>query len=361
LHRAPRLRSFIYAAAIVVIVTATSQRASAEHARKGSQSLTRQTGAAQASAFQSGASQTSATQMVTDETGRRVLVPFKVNRIVSLAPNITETIYALGLEEKLAGDTDYCDTPAAAKLKPHVGSMLNPSLEAIVALHPDLVLAAANSANRRETVDALARLGVAVYATDSRTVGGMFESIAHISSLAEAAKQGTALVTRLQARLNALQTRLAERPLIHVLFVVWEDPLITIGQNTFIADALRWSGAESVVIAKQDWPQLALEEVVRLQPEYIVFTGKHSESSGTQVSDLRSRPMWKDLRAVEVGHVVNVSEEIDRPAPGLIDAIEELAHRLHPDAFPGENTSAMNRPPAHIRVDASEENYSCAR
>jgi hypothetical protein len=59
--------------------------------------------------------------------------------------------------------------------------------------------------------------------------------------------------------------------------------------------------------------------------------------------------------------VVNVSEEIDRPAPGLIDAIEELAHRLHPDAFPGENTSAMNHPPAHIRVDVSEENYSCAR
>jgi iron complex transport system substrate-binding protein len=301
-----------------------------------------------------------AVKQVTDETGRTVLVPFKVNRIVSLAPNITETIYALGLEAKLAGDTDYCDTPAAAKLKPHVGSMLNPSLEAIVALHPDLVLAAANSANRRETVDALTRLGVAVYATNSRTVRGMLESIEHISSLAGTAPDGTALVARLQARLDALQARLAERPLIHVLFVVWEDPLITIGQNTFIADALRWSGAESVVIAKQDWPQLALEEVVRLQPEYIVFTGGHSESSA-QVSDLRSRPMWKGLRAVESGHVVNVSEEIDRPAPGLIDAIEELAHKLHPDAFSGENTSAMNIVPSHTRFYVCEESRSCAR
>jgi iron complex transport system substrate-binding protein len=340
LHRGSRLRLFVSAVAIALSLTAT-QRASAERIRE--------------------ASQTSSTQTVTDETGRRVVVPSTVNRIVSLAPNITETIYALGLEAKLAGDTDYCDTPAAAKLKPHVGSMLNPSLEAIVALHPDLVLAAANSANRRETVDALARLGVAVYATDSRTVRGMFESIAHISNLAGAAEQGSALVARLQARLDALQTRLAERPLIHVLFVVWEDPLITIGQNTFIADALRWSGAESVVIAKQDWPQLALEEVVRLQPEYIVFASGHSESSASQVSDLRSRPMWKGLRAVELGRVVNVSEEIDRPAPGLIDAIEELAHKLHPDAFPGDNSNAMSRTPFDARSNLCEEAHACAR
>jgi iron complex transport system substrate-binding protein len=340
LHRGSKLRLFVGAVAIVLSVTAT-QRASAGRVRE--------------------ASQAGATQVVTDETGRRVVVPSAVNRIVSLAPNITETIYALGLEAKLAGDTDYCDTPSAAKLKPHVGSMLNPSLEAIVALHPDLVLAAANSANRRETVDALARLGVAVYATDSRTVHGMFESIAHISNLAGAAEQGSALVARLQARLDALQTRLAERPLIHVLFVVWEDPLITIGQNTFIADALRWSGAESVVIAKQDWPQLALEEVVRLQPEYIVFASGHSESSASQVSDLRSRPMWKGLRAVELGRVVNVSEEIDRPAPGLIDAIEELAHKLHPEAFPGDNSSVMNRAPFDAHSNLCEEAPACAR
>jgi iron complex transport system substrate-binding protein len=334
----------VFAVALALSLAATSS-ASAERVRGGAQTV--------------------AVKQVTDETGRRVVVPFTVNRIVSLAPNLTETIYALGLEEKLAGDTDYCDTPPAAKQKPHVGSMLNPSLEAIVALHPDLVLAAANSANRRETVDALARLGVAVYATDPRTVRGMFESIAHVSNLIGAAPQGTALIARLQARVDALQTRLAERPLVHVLFVVWEDPLITIGQNTFIADALRWGGAESVVVAKQDWPQLALEEVVRLQPEYIIFTSNHSGSSATQLNDLRSRPVWKELRAVEMGHVVNTSEEIDRPAPGLIDAIEELAHKLHPDAFPGDNTGAMSRAPLdlhlEIRNDFCEENYSCAR
>ena len=338
LHRASRLRILISVIAVVLALSlAATRRVSAERVRN--------------------APQTSASQVVTDETGRRVVVPFTVNRIVSLAPNLTETIYALGLEEKLAGDTDYCDTPPAAKFKPHVGSMLNPSLEAIVALHPDLVLATANSANRRETVDALARLGVAVYATDPRTVRGMFESIAHVSNLIGATQQGNALIARLQARIDALQSRLADLPPVHVLFVVWDDPLITIGQNTFIADALRWCGAESVVIAKQDWPQLSFEEVLRLQPEYIILTSNHSGSSATQLGALRSRPVWKQLRAVELGRVVNASDEIDRPAPGLIDAIEELAHILHPEAFSGENPGAMNRALSELR----EESYFCAR
>ena len=115
-------------------------------------------------------------RVVTDEVGRRVTIPAEVRRIVTLAPNLTETVYALGLEDRLAGDTNYCDTPPAAKSKPHVGDPQNPSLEAIVALHPDLVLAT-TSINRVETADALAHLGIPVYTTDPPTVRGMLDSI----------------------------------------------------------------------------------------------------------------------------------------------------------------------------------------
>jgi iron complex transport system substrate-binding protein len=284
---------------------------------------------------------------VTDDTGRRVTVAADVKRIVTLAPSLTETIYALGLEDKLAGDTDYCDTPAAAKSKPHVGSVLNPSLEAIVGLHPDLVLAAANTANRRETVDALEHLGLAVYASDPRTVRGMLDSTARIADLAGAEVQGASLAARLQARLDALHKRLDDLALAHVLFVVWEDPLITIGQNTFIADALRWAGAESAIVTNRDWPQISIEEVVRLQPDYIVLAATHGErdvvqSSEAQLKRLREKPVWRELRAVEAGRVVVVSDEIIRPSPGLIGVIEELARDLHPDAF---EKAAGERPP----------------
>jgi iron complex transport system substrate-binding protein len=271
-------------------------------------------------------------RIVTDETGRRVIVPAEVQRIVTLSPDLTETIYALGLDERLVGDTEMCDTPPAARTKPHVGTPISPNLEAIVVLRPDFVLAT-TSINRRETVDALRRLGIAVYTSDPHTVSGMLDSIAQIAELTGAGERGAVAVAQLRARLDALQTRLADLPLVHVLFVVWEDPLITVGQNTFIADALRWAGAESIIISKQNWPRVGLEEVMRLQPEYIVLTRDHMKAEGNQSADLQKRPGWKKLRAVELGHVAVISEGVDRPAPGLIDAIEELAHVLHPDAF----------------------------
>jgi cobalamin transport system substrate-binding protein len=278
--------------------------------------------------------QASSTRVVTDDVGRRVVMPAQVNRIVTLAPNLTETVYALGLGDKLVGDTDLCDTPPAATQKPHVGNPQDPSLEAIVALRPDLVLAT-TSINVADTADALARLGIAVYTTagDTQTVLEMLDSIARMGDLMGAGPQGEAVVASLRARLDALQARLAGRPLVHVLFVVWQDPLITIGQKTFIADALRWAGAESIVLTDKNWPQLSLEEVVRLQPDYIVFAGGHGDTAASELAGLRARPVWRDLHAVEQGHVVNLSEESIRPAPGLVDAIEELARAVHPEAF----------------------------
>jgi iron complex transport system substrate-binding protein len=277
-----------------------------------------------------------ATKLVTDETGRRMAIPLNVQRVVSLAPNLTETIYALGLDAKLAGDTTYCDIPPAAKNKPHVGSTQDPSLEAIVALHPDLVLAT-TSINRPETADALLKLGVPVYTSDPHTIAGMLGATEMMADLLGASELGATLVAQLQKRLDALHVALQDRPMAHVLFVVWEDPLISIGQNTFIADALRWAGAESIIVANQNWPQVSMEEVVRLQPEYIVLTSDHlAAETHEHVNNLRDRPTWRELRAVELGHVVMASDEFTRPSPGLVDAIEALAHELHPEVFPAK-------------------------
>jgi len=316
---------------------------------------------------QSGAAKTEPGRVVTDETGRRVAIPADVKRVVTLAPNLTETIYALGLEERLVGDTDYCDTPPAAKLKPHVGGAQNPSLEAIVALRPDLVLAT-TSINRPETADALAKIGVPVYTTDPQTVRGMLESTAQIADVMGAGSQGKELVAQLQARLDAIAARLTDVPPAHVLFVVWENPLITIGQSTFIADALRWAGAESVIVSSQKWPHITFEEVVRLQPDYIVFASNHAGFESEELGALRSREDWKQLRAVELGHVAVMSEEVNRPSPGLVDAIEQLAREVHPDAFlkkeigkvPLENRKVKMENGSSVRVAAIEEFHTRA-
>ncbi|MFZ0635871.1 MAG: helical backbone metal receptor [Candidatus Acidiferrales bacterium] len=284
-----------------------------------------------AAATQTAAPQAS-TQIVVDETGRRVTIPTEVRRIVSLAPNLTETIYALRADSKLVGDTDYCDVPPEARTKPHVGAPLSPSLEAIVGLKPDLVLAT-TAINRRATVDALEHLGVAVYATNPHSVDGLLAGIENLATVIGSEQEGKDLIAHVQARLDALHAKLAGQPERRVLFVVWDDPLISVGPNTFIADALRRAGAVSVIESKQAWPQINLEEVVRLQPEYLIFAGDHGDSGALSADDLRSRPAWRELEAVKQGRIARVSGEVDRPAPGLIDAIEELAKQLHPSAF----------------------------
>jgi iron complex transport system substrate-binding protein len=270
---------------------------------------------------------------VTDEVGRRISVPVPVRRIVSLAPNLTETVYALGAQDRLVGVTDYCDYPPEARQKTSVGGAVSPSIEQIVALKPDLVLAQAITMNRRETVDALERLGIAVYSANSRSVDGILESTRHIADLIGARESSSVLLKSLRARLDDLKLRLAGRPLRRVLFVVWSDPLVSIGRQTFIADALRLAGAESIVETEQDWPRLSLEEVVRLQPEFLVFASSHSESVRTTVEDLSERPGWRGLDAIRQRRIVAISDAINRPAPRLVDALEDLARQLQPEAF----------------------------
>jgi iron complex transport system substrate-binding protein len=273
----------------------------------------------------------SAAHEITDDTGRHMQIPAQVRRIVTLAPNLTEIVYALGAAARLAGDTNYCDTPPEAKLKPHVGDAQNPSLEAIVALHPDLVLAT-TSINTPETADSLLKLGIPVYTTDPHTVRDMLASIAKIGELIGAKSEGESVVAQLQSRLDALQAKLADRPMSHVLFLVWLSPPMSIGLHTFIADALRYAGAESILVTDQPWPKPTFEEVVRVEPDYIVVTTDH-EGASADISNLRNRAQWKDLAAVKFGRIASISDHIDRPSPSMVDALEDLAHQVHPEAF----------------------------
>jgi iron complex transport system substrate-binding protein len=298
-----------------------------------------------ASAFPqaSAASSSPARLELTDEVGRRVSIPVPVRRIVSLAPNLTETLYALGAQDRLVGVTDFCDYPPAAKQKPKIGGGNNPSIEQIVALKPDVVFAQALTFNRIETVDALERLGIAVYSTSARTVEGILESTQHIAEVIDARDSCAMLLKDLRARRDELKRRLAGRTPKRVLFVVWTDPLVSIGRQTFIGDALRMAGAESIVDTSQDWPRISLEEVVLRQPDFLIFASSHSETVRTTVDDLASRPGWRGLDAIRARRVAVVSDAINRPAPRLIDALEDLARQLHPDAFTEKRESRNSK------------------
>jgi iron complex transport system substrate-binding protein len=281
---------------------------------------------------------------VSDETGRVVRIPVPVHRVVSLAPNLTESIYALGLDALLVGDTDYCDYPEAAKNKAKVGGAVNPNIEIVAALKPDVVLLT-KSLNRLETVQALERLGIPVYATDPHSFDEIRGSVHKLADVLGNPAAGDSLDRSLLTAENELRRRLRGVVPKSVLFVVWTDPLISVGKHTFLADALSHAGALSVVDSAQDWPQISLEEMVRLQPEVLVFASSHSEAVAHDVEALALRPGWSSLEAVKKRRFAVVSDAVNRPAPRLLSAVEDLARQLHPQAF-SEKSGAERAPAA---------------
>jgi ABC-type Fe3+-hydroxamate transport system substrate-binding protein len=166
-------------------------------------------------------------------------------------------------------------------------------------------------------------------------------------------------------------------PPTRILFIVWTEPLISVGKDTVIADAIRKADAVSIVDSTQDWPQMSLEEVVRLQPEYLVFASSHSETGSRDFEALATRPGWRILDAVRNRRFAVISDAVNRPAPRIVSAIEDLARQLHPTAFPeipppdkpvpAPPTQKQNPPAAGppartvLNVLPSAQEISCAR
>jgi iron complex transport system substrate-binding protein len=280
---------------------------------------------------------------VTDEMGRKIQIPQTIHRVISLAPSITETLYALGLQDRLVADTEYCDYPPEAKQKPHVGGTITPSIETIASLHPDVVLVT-KGINRLDTVNSLASLGIPSYAMDPHSVAEILTSTQRLADLMGVAQAGDTLATKLRHELAETHERVAPFPPRRVLYVVWPQPLISIGQDTFMADALRYSGAISIVNEPQSWPQISLEEVAKQQPEFLVFSGSHMASASVNIESLSESPGWRLLSAVRDRRYANTSDAIERTSPRIISAIADLARQFHPEAFKDATTIELLGP-----------------
>lgn len=275
---------------------------------------------------------------VTDQTGRRVNVPERPARLVSLAPSVTEILYALGAGDALVGDTDYCDYPPEARQKPHVGALLNPSLEKIVALKPDLVLGTPE-ANRREVADQLERLGVPLYGLTAHSLEETLRSIDDLGRIVGREAQAEQLLRGLRARIAAVERRVHAAPQPRVLFVVWYRPLVTAGPKSFIADVIRRAGGSSIADELEgDWPRPNLEFVLGRDPEVILFP--RSDSFAPSLEAFERLSGWKELSAVKQHRLYFISDGINHPSPRLVDALEEVARILHPPASEAQKAEA---------------------
>jgi len=261
-----------------------------------------------------------------DETGRAVAIPDQVHRVVSLSPSLTNTVYALGAAGDLVGITDYTAyPPQAAREKPSVGAIVNPSLERIVALHPDLVLALPDF-NGAETVAGLQRLGIPVFLFSTGNLANIYRSIANVGRLLGREREAAALVAELRAREERVRAESAGKKRPSVLLVLAIDPLITAGRNAFITEMIAAAGARSVTDdVKQDWLQMNVEAILPRQPDCILLM----KDGPVSLQDMQQRAGWSSLEAVRRGRVIVVDDRIQLPAPVAFDALEDLAQQIH--------------------------------
>jgi iron complex transport system substrate-binding protein len=250
-------------------------------------------------------------------------------RIVSLAPSMTEILYALGLGENIVAVTTFCDYPEEAKKKPKIGGMSNPSLEAVVSLKPDIVVMTTDG-NPKEFEERLRSLKVHTYVSQARRLTELPQDIRELGAALGVRERADALADTIAAGINRLSARsgssVGSRPLSRkkVLFIVWPEPLIVAGPGTVIDDAVTLLRYENIAAtAKTAYPKYSIEEVIRQAPE-VLFIGKGSGMDMQAVSQGILQRL-SSVPAVKNGKVCFMSDNLYRLGPRVIKGIEELA------------------------------------
>ncbi len=267
------------------------------------------------------------TQLFTDEIGRQVALTLNPQRIISLAPNITETLFALGLGERVVGVTTYCDFPAEAKAKEKVGDTLKPNLERLIALKPDLVLLSTASQLEKITRQ-LDQLNIPIFITNPKTVAEVLTSIRKLGEITGTSLRAEEIILAMQAKIKDSPQRAISQSPPRVLYVLQLSPLITAGKNTFINDLINIAGGQSISGTETtDYPQFSRETAIARAPEIIIVPTSH----GSELVSIEAiKRDFAVTPAVKNNRIVGVNPDlIDRPGPRIVDGLAALRKAIH--------------------------------
>ena len=267
---------------------------------------------------------------VTDFQGRSVAIAKRPERIVSIGPSNTEFLFALGAGERIVGDDDFSDQPAAAKTKEHVGGV-KVSLEKVVSLKPDLVVTVKFSDG---TIEALSQTSAAVLVVDPQNLADVARTATILGRAVGA--DGAKLADDIQKRIDAVRAKTATAPkpkVFHEIDASDLSKLFTVGPGSFIDDLIAVAGGTNIAAgAKTQYPTISTEEIVRADPQVVVLA---DAAYGTTVESVASRPGWSALAAVRSKRVYPVAGDLfSRPGPRVGEAAEAYAKLLHPELFP---------------------------
>jgi len=244
-----------------------------------------------------------------DDLGRTVEIEKVPQRIISLAPSNTEILFALGLGDKVVGVTEFCNYPEAAKAKPKIGGFSTVDIERVVALEPDLILAAA--IHEETVIPALERLGLTVFALAPKTLDKVLDNITLVGELTGKSREATRLVTSLEERIKVItdKTRaVAERP--RILYLTWHDPLWTTGSGTIEDDLINKAGGENIAYDLTGHKTIDLETVVQRNPQVIIVTTGHGEAKDLPFHYIRNEPRLEVTEAVMTDRVYQIDADI---------------------------------------------------
>ena len=270
---------------------------------------------------------------VTDEIGRRVKISnYPAKRIISLAPSITEILFALGLNEEIAAVTNFCDYPEAVLNKPRIGGFINPSIEKIVSLKPDLIIATTDG-NRWETIHRLSDLGFTVYLIRPKSFSGVMKAIHHIGVMVGREEESRKIIVNMISKKEEIATRTKSLPKPKVFFQIGYAPIMTVGRETLADDLIRLAGGKSISENESvNYPLYSIETVMLKAPEVIIISSM--ESKRDCMSLIKKWQDWKNIPAIKRKSIYVIdSNLVDRPTPRIIEGLEAMVKMIHAESF----------------------------
>jgi len=272
---------------------------------------------------------------VTDQMDRQVRIEKMPESIVSLAPSNTEIVYALGLEEKLVGVTEYCDYPEAAKDKPKIGGFSTVDIERVVESQPDLILAA--DIHKDEAIPRLEGLGLTVLTLAPNTLDEVLDAITLVGKCTGQQEEADQLVAGMEDRIKAITDRtdgLAESERPRVFYITWHNPLKTAGSETRHDELIAKAGGTNIAKELTGYATISLEAVIQANPEVMIAGVGMGTGKDLPFQFTKTEPRLSDTDARVNARVYEIDTNLcGRPGPRIVDALEKFAEFIHPELF----------------------------
>ncbi|MCU0239465.1 MAG: cobalamin-binding protein [Pyrinomonadaceae bacterium] len=266
------------------------------------------------------------TRQITDDLGRKVTLPNQVTKVVSLAPNLTEIVFAVDSGEKLVGVTEFCNFPEDAKKIQKIGDTMKPNLENIIALKPDVVLV--STASQLETfTQTLEKQGIAVFISNPNNLDSIYKTIYQVGEIFGKNEKTNEVVNALKKRVSEVEAKTQNAKTVKTFVQISREPLFTIGKDSFLTDLVNRAGGTSVTAdISTAYPNISKETALTYQPEAIILSDSPDNQNPNEV--------FLDSSAVKTNKVFKINADIlSRPSPRVVDALEQIAKALHPKEF----------------------------